>query len=253
MEFFKKYILRMDEADGGEGIDAGGGAADAGTTATADPYKAEIETLRSTVGETTKRYNDILTKYNGLEPQLEVINRMKSVFAPEEKKAPFADGINHANVTEAAELALKEGNLTREEMVALKNDIAGLKAINEGHQYNQAALEMNEYWLDRFDTQKDFENALNMVGKVRPDLEQKLAEFTAGGKTPNVQFLQTVDAVLNKIVLEQMFDTNSQIAKSVSAKLARKAALQNSSVMDGDGYTDHAKGGSSSHIQISYE
>jgi hypothetical protein len=240
----------MDEATGGEGGDAGGTPAAPEAPKTVD-YN-EFTELKTNYEKTNKNYNDLTSLLGGLKPQLELVDKLKGVFTPEQKAAKKYESVHMANVTDVAEEAYRNGELTAEEIRALRTEISDLKNRNMQSDYQESVLQMNEKWIgDVFDTAKDFEGALNQVGVARPDLVTMFEQAQAKGVPLSPAYIREVDAELSKIVLAEMLNTDSKIAQSVHAKIARKKALSEGSVMDGDGYAPRSKG-NDSFIQVSY-
>lgn len=251
----KKRLLGMtrlmDEAIGGEGGDAGAPAPAAEAPKTVD-YN-EFTELKTNYEKTNKNYSELTSLLGGLKPQLELVDKLKGVFTPEQAAAKKKfESVHMANVTDVAEEAYRNGELTAEEIRALRSEINQLKAVNTRAEYEQAVLQMNEKWIgDVFDTKEDFEGALNKVGAARPDLVKMFEDSQATGVPLTPAYIREVNAELAQIVLAEMLDIDSKVAQSVHAKIARKKALGEGSIMEGDGYAPKTKG-NDSFIQVSY-
>jgi hypothetical protein len=241
----------MDEAIGGEGGDAGAAAPAAAEAPKTVDYN-EFTELKTNYEKTNKNYSELTSLLGGLKPQLELVDKLKGVFTPEQKAARKYESVHMANVTDVAEEAYRNGELTAEEIRALRSEINQLKNVNTQAQYEQAVLQMNEKWIgDVFDTKEDFEGALNKVGNARPDLVQMFEESRTTGVPLTPAYIREVNAELAQIVLAEMLDIDSKVAQSVHAKIARKKALSEGSIMEGDGYAPKTKG-NDSFIQVSY-
>lgn len=247
-----KYMARMDEAGGGEGTDAGGSGGAPAATAAPTGIPADYETVKQTLSQTSNAYQGLQKELEGLRPSIELAKRMESVFnKPEVEKPRFSEGISLANVTEAAQEALRSGDLSREETAALRQEMQSLVERNNRLDYDSATLEFNEKWVDTFNDPKDLSNALDVVGQMRPDLVRELEGYTSQGKVPPVEYVRKVDSVIEKIVLAEMLNPSSALGRSIQSKLSQKAKLKESSVMDGDGYSANGKS-NDSFISISY-
>lgn len=251
-----KHFLLMNEADGGQDVDAGGGAAPASDSKSSIPVD-EFNSLKSNYEKMGQSYNQLTEMFSGLQPQLEIVQKLQSAFSPQtgQDNPRKFDKISMVNVTEAAEEAIRSGELTAKEVSDLRNQINELKSYKETNDYMAAQSELEEIWVagpdSVFGDRESYVNALNLVGKMRPDLEQALAQAQAQGKVPGVGFVQQVNDTLAKIVLAEMLNPESKIAQSVHAKIARKKALADNSVMDGDGYRPN-KQKDDGFISVSY-
>lgn len=254
-KYLQKYARLMNEEDGGD-VDAGGTAPapestpPAGESAT--NHSAELANMQETLNKALQGYHGLDQTLKGLQPKLDAVDKLSSLFSPQEEKNRF-ENVSMSNVTEAAEHALQTGALTREEVNALKSEIAEIKSQREADNYQMATLEFNEKWIDKFGDQQSMENALNLVAQKYPKLEQQFTELANQGKVPGVDFVRQLDAAVSTIVADEMFNPESAIAKAITQRIAQLEARRNSSVMEGEGSSGAKTKEDDSFITVSYD
>lgn len=203
---------------------------------------SDFENLKTNYSTLEEKYNNLNETLSSINPKLGVLDKLEGLFNPQtaEEKRKF-DEVNMLNVTDVAEEAYRRGELTTSEIAELRNEINELKSERQMVQYQQSVADMETAWVSDpetavFPDQESYTNFLNRIGKEIPQLEQALNQYQAEGKAPPPEFIDSLNREIERRVLRELRDPNSEISKQRHRIIERKAALSKSSVMEGDGY-----------------